>query len=1332
MGLTPKMEIKSLFEKLNNSNYSIWSLRMKSQLVKEGLWKSVQKRTLEKGDEENDQKALASIMLMIDDEQINIIAECETGYDAWEKLKNFHQKSSIGSKTRLYRRLFGSKIQVGGDMVKHLQYMSDIVRDLTSIGVKLDDDLVASAILASLSSEYDGLVTALEAWKESDLTPDNVKSKLLDEYDRRKEQTNQVQEQQLYKVNARSDVECYHCHKKGHIKKNCKLLNYSKENKDDKAKSAKAFSVDKWYKDRVHSIFSRWYVDSGATAHMTNDKSLFSLLDESFRSYVTVASGEKLECIGRGNIIMYILTKGGMRKIEMEDVLYVPRIDSNLVSVSVLIQKGFKMIYTSEGCFIDYGDGVHIHIGNRYDGMFVINAKVDCSMKPMDVGCNRADKCCVHVWHRKLAHRNLHDILAMKNHGLEIAKCDCSDICESCIIEKMTRKPFPKKATPVDKPLDCVVSDICGPMPILSVGGFRYFLTFTDVFSKYCAVYLLKSKEEVKDKVIEHLEYWKNKYDKKVKIFRSDRGTEYMSEKVQSYLRAEGIQFQCTVAYSPEQNGISERKNRTLVESCRAMLTESKMPREFWDEAILNANYTLNRVLSKGDKETPYEKFTGMKWSGLEFGEFGSTIYVKIPDQKRKKLDHKAIKYAFVGYDVCSKGYRVADMNRKKIFVARDVVFVPERFMKYYKNERVNETEYVLWPFSSSVQIEEKELEEVNGEINQQLVENISDNNSEIFFDADAEDMNFDIQPLDDIGSQNFDDVVNNSQENEHIENNLEHLPESEENQIQEELRDDVGHGLRQSARENKGKKPNFLDDYFVYSSRENFEPKTYNQATKCPDADKWKSAMEDEIRSICKNKTWDLVDLPKNKKAIGCKWVYKLKLDENGRVSRYKARLVAQGFSQKYGEDYDEVFAPVARSATFRVLMSIAGVKGYCVRQFDIKTAFLYGDIEEEIYMKQPQGFTIGDKVCKLKKSLYGLKQSARAWNKVLNDAVVGFGFIQNEVDKCFYTFKRGNNICYIIVHVDDILVVSNNEKVIDDFKFYIGKLFEMKDLGNVKHFLGIDVDRDEEGNFSISQSQYIASIVEDSGLNDGKTSKFPLMPGYFRHKDESYLESNSEYRKLIGKLLYVSTNTRPDIAASVGILSQKISKPTKTDLIEVRRVIRYLNGTKDLKLKLSSRTKTGELEVYSDASWAENPTGRKSISGFCINLNGGTVIWCSRKQDIVALSSMESEYIALTESCKELKWVRMLMKSFYEFSIPETIVVFTDSQSSMKLISNQKFSNRSKHIDTKYHFIRDLVEAGDVKLEYCSTEENNADMLTKPLGAIKIGKLRKKCKII
>lgn len=471
--------------------------------------------------------------------------------------------------------------------------------------------------------------------------------------------------------------------------------------------------------------------------------------------------------------------------------------------------------------------------------------------------------------------------------------------------------------------------------------------------------------------------------------------------------------------------------------------------------------------------------------------------------------------------------------------------------------------------------------------------------------------------------------------------------------------------------------------------------------------------------------KCWKKNRDPKNQKSVGSKWVFKRKLDDKGQVMRYKARLVAQGFTQKYGINYDEVFAPVARSTTMRLLLSIAGMKNYFVNQYDIKTAFLNGELEEEIYLRQPIGFRDCDKVYRLKKSLYGLKQAARVWNQTLHNVLIQSGCVQSLVDKCLYIKKQNDMILYLSVHVDDLLVLSNCEKFEKDFMRNVSSKFELTSLGRVKHYLGIDIERDREGNFLISQETYINKIIEEADLQTGKESKFPLDTGYFRNNEDELLNSNEQYRKLIGMLLYLTTNSRPDVAASVAILSQKISAPSKTDLNEVKRVIRYLKGTKTLKLALSDKSRDGKLLAYSDASWAENKSDRKSNTGYFCTINGGALAWCCRKQDQVTLSSTEAEFVALAETCKEMLWIRRLCREL-EVEDCLKLKILVDNQSCMKITENDKFSNRTKHIDTKYHFIKDLAANGDLELLYVNTTENIADMMTKPLGGIKIAEHR------
>lgn len=1314
----------NLFEKLNNWNYRSWALKMKMLLINKDLWDvmeddpenewEAEEETPERKERQKKLlKVLANIVLMVDQDQLVHVDKAKDGKEAWDNLKNYHQNHTVRHRIHLMKKLFKMELKSSGSMQTHLQEMFEIINELNEMDVKFDEMTCVSAIFASVEREYGNVVTALEAWDENRLTLSAVKTHLIEEWKKKSETSSSGAVK-----NFKSNFECHFCHEPGHIRRNCIKFKKYVENKavSSKIESEKDSRFNKWYVKSFNCEKHLWLIDSGATSHVANDESLFSDIRKERIGTITVANGEKIDCLGTGTVTIEVYVEGRIMEVMLDNVLFVPQADSNLVSVSRLIEKGFAVIFDSSGCFLDKDDN-RLLIAEKSENLYKLNIMNE------KVYLNRSEnkRLCIHEWHLRLAHRNLNDIMEMKKRGLKIKDCNCEIICESCIKGKLSRTPFPATAVPTDNVLDCIVSDICGPMPINSYGGAKYFATFIDVHSKYSAVYFLKTKDEVEDRLIEYLEYLKNIFERKVKVFRSDRGTEYMSNRVQDYLKSEGIKFQCTVAYSPQQNGIAERKNRTLVEACRAMLAESKLPKGFWAEAILNANYTFNRVLAKNMSQTPVEIFFGKKQKFSGFHEFGCSVYGMIPQQKRNKLDDKAQKYAFVGYDESSKGYRLADVNSRKVIISRDVVFLNEKYMDTYRSGIEVDDSLVWISLEDDINSEHRwqsELDELDSDV---PMKNEGGTETEIVNEPEHENYNLNSDENQIKEEEISNDNDSQIQEERSDDENFESCEEEEVNNEEQTVDETV---LRRSSRENKGVNSKY-DDYIVYTANQHiYEPKSYADALKSSDSSKWKEAMNEEMESILNNMTWDLVDLPSGKQAIGCKWVYKLKLDDKGNVCRYKARLVAKGYSQKYGENYDEVFAPVARSTTFRILLSIAGIKGYHVKHFDVKTAFLNGEIEEEIYMNQPPGFKVGNKVCKLKKGLYGLKQAARAWNKLFHDTLVEFGFQTNEVDKCLYTLCIDGSVCYLIVHVDDILIASNDSLLIDKIQDFIGNKFEIKNLGNVSHFLGIDVKKDKENNFVISQSQYIDKIIAEAGLIDAKISKFPLMTGYYRHMDEDKLNSNDEYRKLIGMLLYVSTNSRPDIAAPVAILSQKVSCPSKTDLNEVKRIIRYLKHTKDLKLKLSSRNCL-DLHIFSDASWAEDSIDRKSNSGYYCMLYGGAISWCSRKQDIVSLSSTESEYVALAESCKELTWIRMICKQF-EIEVPNTIEVFTDSQSCIKMIKNQKFSNRTKHIDTKYHYVRHLADRNEIELKYCPTEVNIADMMTKPLGSIKIEQLR------
>lgn len=1328
-------------EKLSQDNYNSWAYRMKMLLIKEELWNVVNgSEKTQAGDTEeitrkNEEilkkmnKAQALIALSVDDLQLLHVKNTEDPHTAWQNLKEANQSSTVGAKVRLLQKFFETRYTKDGNMREHLNRMMAILDQLTQMDFSLDETVAVSGILASVSKEYGGLVTALEAWDDSKINLKSVKNKLIDEWEKRTtevkrttthwENTAKEENKERKSSEASSSTVlkssdswqssdgyiCHNCRKPGHFRKDCPMPDKKRDfrhvlNKKAEIKKVDSANMardagDEMYENVLlnvkeeNSLQSSWIIDSGATTHMCGNFNLFSEISKIKGRTIYVADGSQINAHGIGSVPVIILSAGTELNFTIRNVLWAPDLKDNIVSVQRLVERGYLVKFGEKGCSMSR-DGKTTWIGTHHDGLYKLNKKEICYTTKGE------ETLCLHEWHRHFAHRNLDDIRLMKRQGLVFKPCTHSDVCESCLKGKMARKPFPKEATRTKDVLDCVVSDICGPMQVESASRKRYFVTFIDVHTKYSEVRFLRTKDEVQEESIWFIERIKTRFGRKPKVFRSDRGLEYLNDKLQTYLKREGIKSECTVGYAPEQNGIAERKNRTLMEAARSMLVESTLPKMFWAEAVNYANYAINRVSNRKTQRSPLEEMYGMKPNLKYLHDFGSDVYVMIPDERRRKLDDKARKMKFLGRDEASKGYRLVDENYK-VHVSREVEFVgtklPFRRKRTEHNvengipEAQHQEFIVCWNDNSLLEQVEEPAEE--------------------FFDA---------QEAEDSDSNGEESEAEEVQE-EQIQPVLPVVP------VQQELQP-----VRRSTRTNFGQPPSRFSDFVSYCANINnvyFEPRNHNEAMQCKNSHYWKLAELEELNSLEENNTWELVDLPYGRKAIGSKWVYKLKMDENKCIVRWKGRLVAQGFSQKYGIDYDEVFAPTARPATLRLLLSVAGRRKYYVNHYDIKTAFLNGTLEEEIYLKQPPGYEQGSKVYRLYKSLYGLKQAARVWNQTLHEALEAIGFKQNQTDRCLYAWKKDGRICYVLIHVDDLLVAGNDQKLIEELMGLVGSKFEIKNLGGVKHYLGIDIERDSEGRFMISQPSYIAKIVQEAGLDDAKKSKFPLDTGYVKQEGK-LLESNEEYRKLIGMLLYLTTHSRPDIAASVSILSKKVETPRDNDLNEVKRVIRYLIGTQDLKLVLNEPDGEEVLHAYSDANWAEDRNDRKSNSGYFCSINGGAISWCSRKQDIVALSSAESEYVALTETCKEVTWLKELSKGF-DITMMEPITIYTDSQSCISMIKNQKFSNRSKHIDTRYHYIRDQVGSGYISLKYCPTAENTADLFTKPLGGIKTETLRK-----
>ncbi|KAF7371923.1 Reverse transcriptase Ty1/copia-type domain-containing protein [Mycena venus] len=509
-------------------------------------------------------------------------------------------------------------------------------------------------------------------------------------------------------------------------------------------------------------------------------------------------------------------------------------------------------------------------------------------------------------------------------------------------------------------------------------------------------------------------------------------------------------------------------------------------------------------------------------------------------------------------------------------------------------------------------------------------------------------------------------------------------------------------------------------------------EPTTYRQAVTHPCADDWLQAMKEELTQLEELGTFSLTSLPDGRKALGNKWVYRNKLDEMGNIARRKARLVVLGNSEIPGTDYnpDQISSPVVRAETNRLLLALAARYNLEMHTVDVKGAYLNGELKEEIYMKQPEGFSDGtSRVWHLHKTIYGLKQSGRVWNETLDAHFKKHGYQRLLTDRCVYMRRKDEEMTIVAVHVDDMSIYASNCELIIRTEDELESSFQITRLGDAKQLLGMEIHRDRtRGTITITQSTYINKILAFHGMDSSNIIATPMDPNVKLAKlpdGESHPDIKNVYQSMVGALMYAAITTRPDIAYAVQTLSQFSSNPGPVHLTAVKRVYRYLRGTTNLGITYSASPDSNivmhadfsEPRLYSDADWGNAVDDRKSISGFVTTVAGGAVTWSSKKQPTVALSTMEAEYIALSHAVRENLWLRQL---FSELDCSETspTPVFVDNRGTIDFTFNAGFHARSKHIDIRHHFIRDAVASNEVSLHHCASEENVADIFTKPLA--------------
>ncbi|KAL4323650.1 hypothetical protein GQ457_11G006340 [Hibiscus cannabinus] len=1038
------------------------------------------------------------------------------------------------------------------------------------------------------------------------------------------------------------------------------------------------------------NVKNSWIIDSGASRHVCYSKDLFE-------SLAPLSAGTILL---PNKTIVTVNYAGTIRlsdRILLRDVLYVPEFRFNLLAVSSLIKDtDLTVLFTKSHCLIQDLCQV-IGNGEFFQGLYLLQLP----RLPANLSTN--ESFALASWHDRLGHPSSSVFRFLKD-VLPSVECNKNDLCTICPLAKQKHLSFPVSSTITNAPFELVHCDIWGPYRTQTYDNYRYFLTIVDDYSRSTWTYLLKQKSDVISIIPSFIAMIKRQYGFDLKVFRSDNAPELRFSELFSTL---GILHQFSCVETPQQNSVVERKHQHLLAVARALFFQARVPTRFWGDCVLTATYVINRLPSKVlDGKSPYELLNSCMPSYSHLKVFGCLCFVSTLKASRDKFTERALAGVFIGYAPGTKGYKVYILQTHTIVVSRNVIFHEGDFPFH----SVVPADVLIDPFPDVV------LPHVIHDVshNQNLQESTTSlpefrsstnatNSSQESTGADNVNTDNDVHTANDADSAGADTVHDidgaDSAANVH--------DVEDTNAAVDRMVPEVIPVVRRSSR---------TVDYtaFISNISSSLEPVFYHQTVRFSE---WRDAMQDELRAMDSLNTWSVVSLPDGKKAIDCKWVYRIKRKADGSIDRYKARLVAKGFTQVEGVDYTHTFSPVAKMTSFKLLLALAAVNDWHMLQLDVNNAFLNGMLDEEVYMKLPLGYKTevsGDNlVCKLHKSICGLKQASRQWFHAFSQVVLRFGFSQSPHEHSLFVKGSGDSMVALLVYVDDIILAGKDLKLLAEVQTFLQSSFKLKELDNLKLFLGFEIARNKTG-ILLSQRQYALQLLEDTGSLAKKPTELPLVSPHKLSKDDGELLADPQlYRRMVGRLLYL-THTRPDITYAVNLLSQFVSSPRAPHLQVVYHLLSYIKGSPGLGLFFSS-TSNLKLTAFVDSDYNSCPDTRRSTIGYCTFLGNTLLSWKSKKQHTVSRSSCEAEYRAMATAACELVWIAALLSSF-QIHVPQTFL-YCDSQSAIHLATNQVFHERTKHIEVDCHFVRDKVNSGFLRLFHVCSHDQIADFFTKAL---------------
>lgn len=996
---------------------------------------------------------------------------------------------------------------------------------------------------------------------------------------------------------------------------------------------------------------------------------------------VTVADGRSVHITTVGRLTLSVMSSYGARldvsSFVVANVYYVPTLSVTLPSVSQLVRSGYVVRFR-DNMWSVCGGRHHANLlqTQEIDGVYEVvtpdTPAVSQPSYPSTFATIRTN-ISLTTWHRRLGHLNLTDCRRLAESGavtgVVISASSTPPTCRACALAKVSTATAPaSRSSSPEVAAGVCHMDLSGPVH-KSYHGSEYFMVA--VWRDYIRVYGLRTKDEASVKAADFLRFIARQAQVNVsaiKTIRTDGGTEFMGSDFRKLVSDEGLRHQHSTRYRSSQNGVAERSIRTLTEMAAAILIDSHLPHYLWEDALQHAAYIRNRVPKRGAQVTPHERLFGSKPSLAHLPIFGQTLVVRTPDPIRRKayrFDGRGTIGAFIGFTEEIRGYRVyVPGDARPIKETTDVILLDSMLLD----------EVVLEDESAPPKPEE-------------------------------------LPPTVDtsVGTRSGSRAADRLQDTSWSQDAVE----------RENGTSDLTRRRRSERLSARG-----INAAFMTLTEVIREPLTIAEARRSDQWPAWEQAIRTELDALKSNGTYDLVEPPPGAHILGNTIQFRVKTGPTGEIVQFKARVCARGDKQVFLLDYIETRAPVADLICVRIFFIIACKYRMTIRQGDVPAAYLKAALKEVVYVRQVKGFEAPGqehKVWRLNKALYGLKQAGRAWNREIDAFLKSYGLTPTTGDACLYFMWVANGLLLVCLYVDDILIAHPDEEQVLRLMVSLNVKYSVKDLGDPAQFLGVRVENQDQS-IQLSQAAYVAEVLHRFAMDPVRPASTPMVPNTRLDtatdptEDEQRRLARVPFREVVGSLLYLARISRPDIMFAVTQLARHCASPTKIAWDAAKYLLRYLSGTRELKLRL--KPDQTNIQVVTDADFANDRVDRKSVSGYFVYLFGAPVAWGSVKQSVVALSSTAAEFIAANDGLAQAEWIQLVTDEiFAAHAAPIPLTLTIDSIPAIHRIKREGSSNAQKAVDIRFHALKDLWLKGAMTLEYVSTGDNVADLLTKAL---------------